>query len=244
MPDGGVVTVQTTSMLVHDGSDRLPVGAAPGRHVVIEISDTGRGLAEDEKPHIFEPFFTTKPVGSGTGLGLATVYAIVQQGGGFIDVQSTPGVGATFRICWPMVEKAATEPKVSGDEPLAEGLKTILVCEDEAAVRELTCRILKEANYHVIAADNGQRALELVDLHGEPPDLLVTDTIMPEMNGRELAEVLVERHSDVRVLFVSGYSHDVLAPEGVLDDDTDFLPKPFNRGDLLRRVRAILDRQI
>ena len=212
-----------------------------GRYVVLSVSDTGSGMDAQICQHIFDPFFTTKGQG-GTGLGLATVYGIVKQHGGSITVESEKGRGTRFRIFFP-----AAGEMVQADDPPAEarhsqgGCETILVVEDNAMVRELACDILKRNGYAVISAANGPRALELVVRQTPGIDLLLTDVVMPDMNGKQLYQKLIEFYPGLKVLFMSGYTASVIASQGVLDDGINLISKPFTISDLVATVRRVLD---
>jgi CheY-like chemotaxis protein len=192
---------------------------------------------------IFEPFFTTKRMGEGTGLGLATVHGIVKQSRGHIMVYSEPEHGSTFKVYLPAVAQNATyaTPREEADQPHG-GTETVLLCEDDDAVRRMANEMLAAAGYTVLVARNGTQAREVARAHGRPLDLLVTDVIMPDTNGRALADQLQAAQPDLEVLFISGYTSNVIAHHGVLDQGVSFLQKPFNRRELLQHVRDILDR--
>jgi PAS domain S-box-containing protein len=244
MPGGGRLTVETRNVVLDAGYVSTQPDARPGPHLVLAVSDTGTGMDQTTVERIFEPFFTTKDIGQGTGLGLATVHGIVRQSGGHITVYSEPGVGTTFKICLPAAAGAASrapaEPEPVEAKPLGQG-ETILVCEDDASVRQLTTKMLRSAGYKVIVASNGAAALKIAGEHPGPIDLLVTDVIMPEMNGRQLARALASNRPDMRTLYISGYTSDVIAHHGVVDADIEFLEKPFGQADLLKRVREVLN---
>ena len=237
MPMGGVITVETFGR-------KLPAQDGPGHdeYAVLCVRDTGRGIEPDSLDHIFEPFFTTKPVGKGTGLGLATVHGIIKQLGGQIQVASEIGKGTAFEISFraSLVEAAAEAPQVRPPPAGAQG-ETILVCEDDDVVRALTCNVLRKGGYTVHAASRGAEAIEIARTIDGPIDALVTDVIMPEMNGNMLAKEICAQRPKTRVLFVSGYPADVLAPYGVMPDELEFLEKPFRGADLLRSVGALLE---
>ena len=242
MKDGGHLTIETAHVMVDDTVSSERVDATPGPHVMLTVSDTGHGMNAETAQRVFEPFFTTKPIGEGTGLGLATVYAIVRRAGGFVTVYSEVGRGTTFKLFFPVAEgQATTRPQRNPDTEPAGGTETILMCEDDDGVRTLATHILDEAGYEVIAASNGEEALDLARDHIGPIHLLVADVIMPGMNGRELAEQLRERRPEMSVMYASGYTSHFLAQHGVLGDGIDLLEKPYSRRALLHSVRARLD---
>jgi two-component system cell cycle sensor histidine kinase/response regulator CckA len=242
MPNGGRLEVTTRNASVADRDIRALPDAAPGPHVILAVRDTGTGMEPDTAERIFEPFFTTKDVGQGSGLGLSIVHGIVRQAGGHIEVDSQPGAGTTMRIFLPATLPDALED-LPGEEEIDQTLtgdETVLVCEDDPTVRELASRILQHAGYTVLSADHGAAAQDLARQHAGPLHLLLTDVIMPAMNGRQLAETLSEQRPEMRTLYISGYTSDVIANHGVLDEGIDFLEKPFNRKTLLERVRDVL----
>ena len=242
MPQGGRLAIATGNVEL-DGTRASPAATVPaGRYVLLQISDTGVGMDAPVQAHVFEPFFTTKPRGKGTGLGLATVYGIVRQSGGHITVESALGQGATFRIYLPRVEApldAARGPSPVGAP--AAGNETILVAEDERLVRVLAQKVLERAGYRVVVAVGGADALALAERHAGPIHLLLTDVVMPEMNGRELARRLAALRPGLRVLYMSGYADEAVAQHGVLDPGTAFLQKPFTPEGLAKKVRGVLD---
>ncbi|HEY8468590.1 MAG TPA: PAS domain S-box protein [Longimicrobiales bacterium] len=240
MPGGGVLSIELDNVEVDESMAGQHGGVQPaGRYVRLSVSDTGTGIPEEIKPHIFEPFFTTKA--KGTGLGLSTVYGIVKQSGGFIWVYSEPGQGTTFKIYLPRVD-AAVEPAVVAQEVAAlSGDETILLVEDEAAVRALARQILERKGYRVITAQHGAEALQLARDSAEPVDLLLTDLVMPHMDGRELARQLAAIWPGLRVLFMSGYTGDAIVRRGLFDPDVAFIEKPFTPAALARKVRELLD---
>jgi two-component system, cell cycle sensor histidine kinase and response regulator CckA len=213
--------------------------------VMIAVTDTGVGMDASTRAKVFEPFFTTKERGRGTGLGLATVYGIVKQSGGYIWVTSEPGHGAAFRTFLPRVTGAASSPRPPERQPLPAhaltGTETILVVEDEEPVRSLTRRILSAKGYKVLEADSGSAALTMMAAPDRAIDLQVSDVIMPGMGGRQLAERLRAQRPGLKVLFVSGYTDDDVIKQGILDPGTPFLPKPFTPETLLRKIRDVLD---
>jgi PAS domain S-box-containing protein len=238
MPDGGELTLETSNIVLDETFCHFCGGLTPGPHVMLAVSDTGCGMDSETAERIFEPFFTTKPRGRGTGLGLSTVYGIMNQAGGHIAVYSEPGRGTTFRVYMPAVDAPITTARTARSaDRLAAGTGTILVCEDDEAVRNLAVHILNDVGYTVLAACNGAEALDLARTHEGAVDLVVTDVIMPDMNGKQLADALSDVRPGLRTLFVSGYTSDVIAHHGVLDDGVQFLEKPFTRHSLLHRVR-------
>lgn len=242
MPDGGKITIESTNVELDESYSAAHLDIAPGRYVVIAVSDTGCGMDEKTKSRIFEPFFTTKEPGKGTGLGLATVFGIVKQSGGHIAVYSEPGSGTTFRIFLPKVEPVS-EPRTEdkAHRPLARGTETVLVVEDADLVRNLACRILRSQGYNVLEANTGREALAICDTHPGTIHLVLTDVVMPEMNGRQLAEQLRHGKRPLKVLFMSGYTDDAVVRHGLLEADTNFLQKPFSPTTLTQKVRGILD---
>jgi signal transduction histidine kinase/ActR/RegA family two-component response regulator len=243
MPRGGHLIVETENVDLDAEYVRRHVGARPGPHVMLAVSDSGVGIAREILPHIFEPFFTTKEQGKGTGLGLATVYGIVKQSGGYIEVESEPDRGTTFRVYLPRVDAhvPTAEQRASRPPAIGAGTETILLVEDEEGVRELARDILRASGYTVIEARNGSEALQLSERHQGPLELLLTDVVMPRMSGRELAERLAPLRPDMSVLYMSGYTDDAVIRHGVLGADTAFLQKPFTPATLVQRVRETLD---
>jgi signal transduction histidine kinase/CheY-like chemotaxis protein len=242
MPQGGRLILETANVDLDDEYVRRHVGARPGPHVMLAVSDTGTGIPREIQAQIFEPFFTTKEQGKGTGLGLATVYGIVKQSGGYIEVDSEPGQGTVFRIYLPRLDAAAvTVDRSVRPAAVAGGTETILLVEDEEGVRELARDILRASGYTVLEARNGAEALLLCERHQGPLDMLLTDVVMPRMSGRELAERLAPLRPELSVLFMSGYTDDAVIRHGVLAAGTAFLQKPFTPAALVLRVRETLD---
>ncbi|AEV83274.1 histidine kinase [Actinoplanes sp. SE50] len=235
MPTGGRLTIDTAEVSVDEEHSAARAGLSPGRYLRLRVSDTGTGMPQEVIDKAFEPFFTTKPSGQGTGLGLATVYGIVTQAGGTVQIYSEPGIGTTFTILLPVtdVRAQAAAAEETGAELTGHGA-TVLVVEDEAALREVTCRILQRGGYTVLAASGGAEALRLVDEH--PIDVLLTDVIMPGMLGRDLAEAVTARHPGTRVLFMSGYAQPVLTDHGTLSAEMHLLEKPFTSAELMRAL--------
>ena len=243
MPDGGKLTLETQNVVLDDNYVRSNAEGRPGAHVLLAVSDSGHGMDARTREHIFEPFFTTKPVDKGTGLGLSTVHGIVKQAGGHIMVYSEPGSGTTFRVYLPAVDEApGAHPLESTSDQRLEGEETILLCEDDNSVRELTTMLLKFAGYTVIAASGGKQAIEKNAAEKGRIDLLITDVVMTDMNGRELSDAIQAARPGLPTLYVSGYTANVIAHHGVLDKGVEFLEKPFTRTLLLRRVRKVLEK--
>ena len=242
MPQGGRLIVETADIDLDDEYVRRHVGARPGPHVMLAVSDTGTGIPHEIQSQIFEPFFTTKEQGKGTGLGLATVYGIVKQSGGYIEVDSEPGQGTTFRVYLPRLDaEPAPVDRSARPAAAAGGTETILLVEDEEGVRELARDILRASGYTVLEARNGPEALLLCERHQGQLDMLLTDVVMPRMSGRELAERLAPLRPDLSVLYMSGYTDDAVIRHGVLGAGTAFLQKPFTPAALVLRVRETLD---
>ncbi|MBI4565713.1 MAG: response regulator [Planctomycetes bacterium] len=242
MPEGGKLTIETGNADLDEEYARRHAGVRPGRYVMLAISDTGCGMDEATQARLFEPFFTTKGVGKGTGLGLATVYGIVTQSGGHIWVYSELQKGTTFKIYLPRVEEPAEalrreQPRLA----MPKGTETILVVEDDASVRRLAVQVLKHCGYVVIEAANGGEALLLCEQHPGPIQLMITDVVMPQMSGQEVAKRLKAPRPEMSVLYFSGYTANAIVHHGVLDAGLEFLQKPFSPHVLAQRVREILD---
>lgn len=242
MPDGGKITVRTQMASLDEAEARKRAPMTSGQYVLLSVSDTGHGMDPETKAHIFEPFFTTKEIGKGTGLGLATVYGVVKQSGGFIYVDSAPGKGTTFEIYLPLAEQPIYR---SGSHvPAATfvgGRETVLVVEDEIGVRELACEFLRASGYTVLSADNGVEALEVCSRHSGPIHVLLTDVVMPKMGGAELTSKVCELRPDTKVVLMSGYSDYSSSTRDQLSQ-TPILQKPFSRASLVEKVREVLAR--
>ena len=243
MPDGGKLTIETVNQELGQEYTEEHRLVPPGSYVLLSVSDSGTGMDEATQARLFEPFFTTKAQGKGTGLGLATVYGIVKQSGGFIWVYSELGRGTTFKVYLPRVDEAVSAPSAPASPQSLHGAETILLAEDAAPVRSVAREVLRRHGYRVLTAADGRTALELADTHPGTIDLLITDVIMPELSGRQLADRLVERLPQLKVLFVSGYTDDAIVRHGILEPGIAFLQKPFSPESLARKVREVLDAQ-
>jgi len=237
----GKIFIRTGDVTADDAFCREHPEAVPGEYVLLSVRDTGAGMSPEVLEHIFEPFFTTKEVGKGTGLGLATVHGIVAQNHGFINVTSEPGRGTEFRIYLPRYIEAPEESAAKNEAGRPPSNETVLVVEDEAAVLKLARTILTRQGYTVLAAESPAAAMALVRDHGQDIDLVVTDVVMPEMNGQELADRLLALKPGMKRLFMSGYTADAIGQRGVIPPGVGFIQKPFSRKDLLVKVREALD---
>jgi PAS domain S-box-containing protein len=241
MPDGGHLTIETANVVLDADDMAKHFELEPGEYVMLTVSDTGCGMSDDVKARIFEPFFTTKEMGKGTGLGLATVFGIVKQNKGYIWVYSEARQGTSFKIYLPRVAQASLRPShPHRPEPLPRGSETILLVEDEQTVRELAAEMLRGQGYQVLEAKDGFEALGLADELNGDLNLLVTDVIMPKMNGRELADKIAETQPNLKILFVSGYTDEMIARHGVLEAGVEFIQKPFTSASLANKVHQLL----
>jgi two-component system cell cycle sensor histidine kinase/response regulator CckA len=241
MPDGGRLSIETENTEMDEAYVRGHPIAQPGPYVMLAMSDTGMGMDEQTKARIFEPFFTTKEPGKGTGLGLATVYGIVRQSGGFIWVYSEPGLGTSFKVYFPRVDEPVSETARSAAPAPSRGSETILVAEDVAAVRAVTRQMLERQGYTVLDAPDGEAALKVAAAHQGTIHLLLTDVVMPGLSGRHLAARLTQLVPGVKVLYMSGYTDDAIVHHGILQPGIAYLQKPFTPDALTRKVRAVLD---
>jgi PAS domain S-box-containing protein len=242
MPTGGKLTIRTANVELDGTVPTLSGRARPGRFAVLDVIDTGVGMSPEIQARVFEPFFSTKGPGKGTGLGLATVRLIAEEAGGFVTLSSEPGRGSTFRIHLPvLVSPASSERSAPNTRTTPCGNETVFLVEDEEAVRTVTSRILRQFGYRVVEASGPAAAIRLVEQHAGPIDLLVTDVVMPEMNGRQLVEHLLVARPDLKVLYLSGYTNDAVVRHGVFESNVNFLQKPFTSEALAGKVREILD---
>jgi CheY-like chemotaxis protein len=243
MPGGGTLTIETSDVYLDETYVRSHIAGIVGRYVMLAVSDTGCGMVPEVRSRIFEPFFTTKESGKGTGLGLSTVYGIVKQNSGFVWVYSEPGQGTVFKVYFPCIETETTAvpPAGSSAGEAATGNETVLIVEDEESLRGLVARVLTQAGYSIFEAPSGEKALDECRRFESPIHLLLTDLVMPGMNGRELSERAALIHPEMKVLYLSGYTDAALANHDIPDPRTQYLQKPFGAAELLAKVRQILD---
>lgn len=245
MPNGGKLTIEGVNVYVDDEYHRRNPEISKGQHVCISVTDTGSGMPPDILSRVFEPFFTTKELGQGTGLGLSQVYGFIKQSGGHIKIYSEVGHGTTIKLYFPRLQGSAKEESEEDQGPLLEGMQTetILIVEDDSDLREYVSDILTGLRYRVLAATNASAALEILNDGKTTVDLLLTDVIMPGMNGRELATEALKSKPDLQVIYMTGYSRNAVVHQGRLDEGVDFLQKPVSQGELATRVRVALDRK-
>jgi len=240
----GKLTIGTEKVTIDAVYCATHVGFVPGEYVLLAVSDNGCGMDKETMSHLFEPFFTTKEPGKGTGLGLSTIYGIVKQNNGFINAYSEPGVGTTFKVYLPRAEGATATGRVEAEVAAPRGgTETVLVVEDEAAILELARESLEELGYTVLTAKSPEEAMRRGEEQAGPIQLLITDVVMPQMNGRQLAERLGAVRSGLKCLYMSGYTADVIAHRGVLDEGVSFIAKPFSLTTLAEKVREVLDHE-
>jgi CheY-like chemotaxis protein len=244
MPTGGRLTIETSDIELDRGYVVTHASVEPGRYVMLSVTDTGSGMSEETQSRIFEPFFTTKGPGKGTGLGLATVYGVVKQSGGYIYVYSEVGRGTTFKVYLPQVTAELDKPPAEAAAPgRMRGSETVLFVEDEQSVRELVREYLGSTGYTVLEAADGVQALKVAAGHPERIHILITDVVMPHLSGPDLAMQLGISRPGIKVLFISGYTDDTVFRHGVLEGGVAFLQKPFNLKALAAKIREILDGQ-
>jgi CheY-like chemotaxis protein len=241
MPNGGRLVLSTRNIILDRSSTPEAAGFRSGDFIEVSVQDTGIGMNEEVKTRLFEPFFTTKPLGKGTGLGLASVYGIMQKHGGQIRVDSTEGRGTCFHLYFPRATQPMTVDSLVPEEALPRGHEAIYLVEDEERVRDVAVRLLMGLGYQLSVFPDAKTALQAAGQATETPALLITDVILPGMNGRALSESLRARWPRLRVLFVSGYTADVISQHGVLEQGTAFLAKPFRLAVLARKVRDVID---
>jgi CheY-like chemotaxis protein len=243
MPKGGSLTLQTTTVRFDEKQCRGRINAEPGEYVMVSVRDTGMGMSSETRDHCMEPFFTTKEKGKGTGLGLSIVYSIVKQFGGFIDIESSPGMGTDIRMYLPAVDAAACDTGARDRVALPRGTETILVVEDEETVRRLAVRILESLGYQVLQARHGGEALLICERFEKPIQLVLSDVVMPHLGGQELIERLRKIRHDFRVLYMSGFTDESFVRNAKDGQEVALLLKPFTQETLAVRVRQILDRR-
>jgi CheY-like chemotaxis protein len=239
MPKGGNITIQTANVELDRGYANAHVGVRPGHYVMLAVSDMGVGMDEETQARIFEPFFTTKEEGKGTGLGLSIVYGIVKQSGGNIWAYSERGYGTTFKVYLPQLETASQRIESVAKTAAPGGTETILLVEDDDVVRGLVRQVLQELGYKVVETARCEDAVRLCSEHSI--DLLLTDVVMPQRSGKEVADRLSELVPGLKVLFMSGYTDEAIVHHGVLDSNVEFIQKPFTAAGLAKRVREVLD---
>ena len=240
MPKGGELSIETELIKLDKNYNRFHPDVKPGDYVLIKVSDTGIGMSEEVQQRIFEPFFTTKEKGKGTGLGLATVYGIVKQNNGHIAVQSEVGKGTTFSVYFPALKAKSYSEEETGDSAQLKGQgQQILVVEDEYLVRELICDTLRNLGYNVLEASNGEQALKVFLQNANKIDLVLTDLVMPVMNGRKLAEMLKKEKPDIRLLFMTGYDDNAISKQGMVTEDIDYITKPFSPAKLAKKLEEV-----
>lgn len=243
MPRGGKLTIETANVDIAGETDSARSDGSPGQYVVLRVTDTGEGMPPEVQERVFEPFFTTKKPGRGTGLGLATVYGIVKQAGGFITLDSEVGKGTRIQVHLPRLRGPSARQSSSPSKPpdaLLGGGRVVLLVEDEPALRRAVCRMLEQLGFEVVEAGNGREALEKVRQATKPFDLILTDVVMPVMNGKELIDEVHAIHPKLPVVYMSGYTEDAIVEHGVLAPDTVFLAKPFSVDELVAKLRQVL----
>ena len=241
MPGGGTLGIETANVELDGTYVESHVNAQAGPHVMLAVSDTGTGMSKEVREHIFEPFYTTKERDKGTGLGLATVYGIVKQYGGEIYVYSEPGIGTTFKLYFPrQSHQNAVEPRIVNEVEFKGNRERVLIVDDDFATRNLIAKMLEDLDLDIHAEESASSALEAVGAGRFTPELLITDMIMPDMSGGELAKRLEPALPNLRVLYISGYTDKTVVRHGILEGGTAFLAKPFTRRDLAARVGELL----
>jgi CheY-like chemotaxis protein len=244
MPSGGTLTIETQAVTLDEKYTRYHEGLKPGSYVMLAVKDTGHGMTPEVRKKIFEPFFTTKPVGKGTGLGLATVYGIVKQHSGYIMVDSVLGRGSTFKIFLPVVDEKERMVLIQKETGFSHGSETILVVDDEPSLRNLVRKALSPVGYRVLEASSAEDALAICGTLSDKIDLLLTDVIMPGMDGKRLAKMVHESRPETKVIFISGYTDDILAEHGILEPGVVYVKKPITPTKLSKKVREVLDEPV
>jgi CheY-like chemotaxis protein len=241
MPSGGALRLVVGHGTLDEDYRRVHGWGTPGEYIMLSVADTGAGMDAKTQQHIFEPFFTTKPVDQGTGLGLAMVYGLVKQHGGFISVYSEPGLGTTVRIYFPVITEAVSPKRAAAAAEIQEGKETILLVEDDATLRRTAKRVLEKFGYTVVTATDGLDALTIIRARATPADLIISDVVMPHASGPQLLSALREAGAAPRMLFTSGYAARDVQERATLESGVPFLPKPWTIAELLRKVREVLD---
>jgi two-component system cell cycle sensor histidine kinase/response regulator CckA len=241
MPQGGTLTIETANVELDERYAARHISVKAGPFVLLAVSDTGSGMDETTKQRLFDPFFTTKAPGKGTGLGLATVFGIVKQSGGSVEVYSEPGHGSSIKIYFPLVDQALAVEEKARRRHLARGTETILLVEDDDMVRNLVCETLEREGYKVVAAGDPIEAQRCAEAHRGKIQLLITDVVMPRLSGKELARILLERRPDLKILYMSGYTDSAIINSGILQKEVAFLQKPFSPATLAGKVREVLE---
>jgi len=241
MPRGGTLTIETDDVELDEEYARHHAGVAPGPYVIMTIADSGIGMSPEVREHIFEPFFTTKKQGQGTGLGMATVFGIIKQLSGHIHVYSEVGKGSLFKIYLPACRKATEEKPVPQSIPLPRGTESVLIAEDDPVIRQLMVDTLTPQGFKVLAAGSGVEAVKVMETTHSTFDILLTDVVMPEMGGKELAQLFQKRYPNARVLFMSGYTDEMILQQGVEHSEVAFIQKPCTPSKLVMKLREVLD---
>jgi CheY-like chemotaxis protein len=239
MPNGGTLNIETANYLTKE-KENLNTGYPHGEYVMLSVSDTGTGIDDEILKHIFEPFFTTKKLGKGTGLGLATVHGIVAQNGGYIEVESSTFCGTTFRILFPRCAEVLQEVESVGAELLTCNASILLV-EDDETLRKMTSKMLERLGFSVTQCDSPHQAIECCKKLESSFDLILTDVVMPKMNGKEMVEQIMKFKKDLKVLYISGYSNEIISQKGLLLEDINFIQKPVSLNDLMKKITEILN---
>jgi two-component system, cell cycle sensor histidine kinase and response regulator CckA len=240
----GIITIKTLNTFLDEGYCKKHEGCVPGDYVALTVTDNGSGMPQEVLEKVFEPFYTTKEIGKGTGLGLSTVYGIVKQNSGYITIHSQPGLGTTVEIYFPKLsDQSKVEPAKAEDRGMPTGSETVLLVEDQEQLLNITKNILTRLGYSVLEAISPQQAIELAENHNGEIQLLLTDIIMPQMQGTQLAEQLQRRRKDMRVLYMSGYTAETIDRHGLFDKGSHFIEKPFLAQKLAEKLREILDQR-